>query len=38
MAEIVIVSGGDDPDGCPSGSSYALVTDQGAYLRRESVR
>ena len=32
MAELVIVGGGEDPDGCPSGSSYALVTDQSTYL------
>jgi len=32
MAEVVVVGGGDDPEGCPSGSSYALVTDRGTYL------
>ena len=32
MPELVIVGGGIDPAGCPSYSSYALLTDAGNYL------
>ena len=32
MAEIVVLGGGKDPDGCSAGSSYALVTNGATYL------
>ena len=32
MAEIVILGGGQDPQDCPVGRSYALVTESGTYL------
>jgi len=32
MTELVVIGGGDDPNGCPVGRSYALVTTEATYL------